>query len=207
MKIYGSKAGGNPVRVALFAAEKNLELEFVPVDLLNGEHREADFLRKNPFGEVPVLELADGTCISETMAICRYLERLHPSPDLMGEDPLDEALIEMWQRRVEFNLYLPARAVFRHTSPYIKALEPTQIAEWAELNRPRVHQALDLVDRRLAESRYLAGERYTVADITLIFCMQMVQRLEIPPAQAGEHIARWFDEVSRRPAVSRVFEQ
>ena len=204
MKIYGSKAGGNPIRVALFLAEKGLDIEFVPVDLLNGEHKDPEFLGKNPFAEVPVLELDDSTCLSETIAICRYLEHLHPDPNLMGLEPLEEAVIEMWQRRMEFNLYLPARAVFRHTSDYVKPLEPVQIAEWAELNRARVPRALELVNQRLGESRYLAGERYSVADITLLFCMQMAERLGIAPADAGENIHRWYEEVVERPAVKAV---
>lgn len=204
MKIYGSKAGGNPVRVAFFTAEKGLDIEYVPVDLLNGEHKSPEFLARNPFAEVPVLELDDGTCISETIAICRYLERLHPEPNLMGLDPLDEATVEMWQRRMEFHLYLPARAVFRHTSEYVRALEPVQIADWAELNRPRVRRGLELVEQRLGESRFLAAERYTVADITLLFCMQMAERLGISPGEAGDNIRRWHGEVMQRPAVQAV---
>lgn len=204
MKILGSKAGGNPVRVAFFLAEKNIDAEFVPVDLMNGEHRTPAFLAKNPFGEVPVLELDDGTCISETLAICRYLERHHPDPNLMGLDPLEEANIEMWQRRMEFNLYLPARAVLRHSTPGIRALEPVQISAWAELNRPRVREALERVDHRLSESRFLAGDRYTIADITLLFCALMAERIQQPLTEAGENLQRWYDEVRQRPAVVRV---
>lgn len=204
MKILGSKAGGNPVRVAFFLAEKGIDAEFVPVDLMNGEQRTPAFRAKNPFGEVPVLELEDGTCISETLAICRYLERHHPEPNLMGLDPLEEANIEMWQRRMEFNLYLPARAVLRHTTPEVRALEPVQISAWAELNRPRVGEALALVDERLSESPFLAGDRYTVADITLLFCALMTERIHQPLTEAGGNLLRWYDEVRRRPGVVEV---
>lgn len=205
MKIYGSKIGGNPLRVALFLAEKGVEIPFVPVDLLQGAHRAPEFLAKNPVAQVPVLEIDDGTCISETPAICRYLERLHPAPPLLGTDALEEALIGMWERRIEFNLYLPARAVFRHTSPHVRALEPVQIAAWAELNRPRVSEGLQLVDRQLAAHRFVAGARYSAADIALFFALQMTARIAIPVAESGEHIARWHAEVSRRPGVVAVF--
>ena len=146
MKIWGARNGGNPVRVAIFLEEKGIDIPFEPVDLMGGAHRAADFLVKSPTAQVPVLELDDGTCLSETIAICRYFERLHPEPPLMGVGPLDEAVVEMWQRRVEFLVYGPAREVFRHSVAFVKALEPVQLAPWAELNRPRVAAGLDLLD-------------------------------------------------------------
>ena len=204
MKIHGGKYAGNPVRVAYFLAEKGIDMEFQPVDILNDEHRTDAYFAKNPFRQIPVLELDDGTCISETMAICRYIEGLHPEPNLLGEDPLESAIVDMWQRRVEFNLYLPARAVFRHAYPYVRALEPVQVTAWADLNRPRVMEALEIVDSRLGESPYLAGDRYTVADITLLFALDVVERIEIPPDQAGGNIRRWFNQVVERPPVAKV---
>jgi len=204
MKVYGAKAGGNPVRVALFLAEKGVEMEFVAVDLLNGAHRSAEFAAKNPFLEIPVLELDDGSCISESLAICRYLERVYPEPCLMGATPLEEATIEMWQRRVEFHIYLPARAVVRHTAPYLKVLEPVQITEWAELNRPLISKGLELIDQQLADHPFVAGEHYSVADITLLFAMTMLERLGISAADGGGNVEGWYNDVRQRPPVREV---
>lgn len=202
MKMYGIQ--GNPVRVAIFLAEKGVEMDFVPVDLMAGEHRTPEFLARNPLAQVPVLELDDGTVITETQAICRYLERLYPQPCLMGATPLEEAHIEMWQRRLELNLYTAARAVFRHSVPALKALEPVQISAWAELNRPRVSEMLAVVDRQLAASTWVAGERFSVADITLLFCLQMTDRIGFPLAENGEHIRRWHQLARQRPSVVAV---
>jgi len=204
MKIWGGKTGGNPLRVALFLAEKGIDIPFEPVDLIHGAHRDPTFRAKNPVGLVPVLELDDGTCISETIAICRYFERLHPEPPLMGSGALDEATVEMWQRRVEFHLYAPAREVFRHTIPFVKALEPVQMADWAELNRPRVAAGLKVLNEQLKDHRYVAGERYSVADITALFSCQMLAHLHTPIPDDHGPFLRWRAEVYARPSVVSV---
>jgi glutathione S-transferase len=204
MKIWGAKAVGNPVRVAIFLAEKGIDIPFEPVDLLGGAHREAAFLAKSPTAHVPVLELDDGTCISETIAICRYFERLHPEPPLMGVGALDEAVVEMWQRRVEFNLYGPAREVFRHSVPFVKVLEPVQLGPWADVNRPRVTVALEMLEGQLGSHPFIAGERFTVADITAIFSLQMVDRIEVAMPKNHAALERWRAEVFARPSVASV---
>lgn len=192
------------MRVAIFLAEKGIEVPFVPVDLTRGAHKEPAFLAKNPAAEVPVLELDDGTCISETIAICRYFERLKPSPALMGIDALDEVIVEMWQRRVEFGLYDPARHVVRHSLPFAAALEPVQIREWAELNRPRVLRAFEILDQQLAKQPFIAGPRFTVADITAFFAMGVTKSIDLAIPGGCRHLTRWRSEVSRRPSVAGV---
>ena len=204
MKIYGAKTAGNPVRVAIFLAEKGVDVPFVAVDLLKGAHREPAFLAKNPAAQVPVLELDDGTCISETIAICRYFERLHPSPPLFGEGALDEAVVEMWQRRVEFGLYEPVRHITRHTVPFVAALEPVQIQEWADVNRPRVLRAFEILDRQLASEPFVAGPRFTVADITAVFAMGATKYIDVQIPRDCRHLARWHRDVSSRPSVAAV---
>ncbi len=204
MKIYGSPQGGNPVRVAIFCAEKGIEPEYINVDLFGGEHRSEKFRAMNPFSRIPVLETEDGHYISETLAICRYLERLQPEPNLMGRDALEEATIEMWQRRIEFELYAPVQAVLRHSLPHIKALEPVQIKEWAELNRPRIDSALEIVDQHLANQEFLACERFSVADITLLFTTQMLAYIKVDLAGRAPNVARWQSAVMQRPAVQEV---
>jgi len=204
MKVWGSKAQGNPVRVAIFLAEKGLEVPFEPMDLMQGAHREPGFRAKNPVGLVPVLELDDGTCISETIAICRYFERLHPEPPLMGVGALDEAIVEMWQRRVEFQLYGAAREVFRHSVPFAKALEPVQLGAWADLNRPRVLAALEMLEAQLKTEPFIAGPRFTVADITAVFAVQMLRHLQIAIPEESTALHRWRAAVWSRPSVASV---
>jgi glutathione S-transferase len=204
MKIWGHKYLGNPIRVSIFAEEKGIDLQFVPVDLFAGEHKTPEFLAKNPNAQVPVLELDDGTCISETVAICRYLERLYPEPPLMGRTPLEEATIEMWQRRIEFGFADAARQVFRHTNEFIKALEPVQIPDWAELNRPRIVKGLELMESQLVKGRFLAGPDFSVADITAIMPFTILDRLGIDIPDSCSSVRRWRDEVLARPSVAAI---
>lgn len=201
MKIYGSKTGGNPRRVALFLAEKDIDIPFEDVDLFGGAHKTPEFLEKSPTAEIPVLELDDGTCISETLAICRYFEVLQPEPSLFGIDALEQAQIEMWQRRVEFRFYAPVRYFVRHTIPFAAALEPIQIKEWGELNRSRVDEGFTLLDHQLAEHPFIAGERYSVADITAQFTMDFTAMAGIEVPDNCLSIRRWFAEVSGRPSA------
>jgi glutathione S-transferase len=202
VKIYGNKFWGNPRRVSMFLAEKGIDVPFVDVDLRKGEHRTPEFLRRNPAGLVPVLELDDGTCLAETLAICRYLEELHPAPSLFGRTPLERAQVEMWQRIVEFKVYTPAREYFRHISPSVSTLEPRQIKEWGELNQQRALDGMALLDQQLARAEFIAGSLYSVADITALFTFEGLARLgglEIGPRLP--HLQRWFAAVSQRPSA------
>lgn len=201
MRIHGTPWGGNPRRVAIFLAEKGVEIPFVDVDLMGGEHRSEAFRELSPFELVPVLELDDGTCISETIAICRYLEELYPDPPLFGATPLERAQVEMWQRLVEFQLYAPVREVVRHSIPAVKALEPVQIPQWAELNRPRAVRAMERLDRQLANNEFIAGGRYSVADITALFALEGIGKLagvEMPASCV--HLSRWLEAAAARPS-------
>ena len=203
MKIYGHRSFGNPRRVAIFLDEKGVDLPFEPVDLGAGAHKTPDFLAKHPAGQVPVLELDDGTCIAETQAICRYLEDLYPEPNLMGVDSLERALIEMWQRRVEFGVFSSGRYYVRHCTRMGSRLEPVQIPAWGELNREWAPEQMQSLDRRLAKSRFLSGERFSVADITLIFALQGVTaRGGVSVPDDCEGLKRWLRDVSARPSVA-----
>jgi glutathione S-transferase len=204
MKVWGDKYLGNPVRVSIFALEKGLDLEFIPVNLFKGEHKTPEFLAKSPTAQIPVLELDDGTCISETVAICRYLERLHPEPALMGRTPLEEAIVEMWNRRIEFGFADAARQVFRHTAEFVRVLEPVQLPEWAAHNRPRLLEGLELMDDQLAKERYLAGPDFTIADITAIMPFSILSLLEMEVPDHCTSVMRWREEVSTRPSVAKI---
>ena len=207
MRIWGTKNQGNPVRVAIFLAEKGIDVPFVDVDLFGKAHLTDDYRAKNPVAQVPVLELDDGTFISETVAICRYFERVHPNPPLMGVGPVGEAVVEMWQRRIEFHFYDSARHVFRHSADFIRVLEPDQIAPWAEHNRPKVIAALEMMDAQLAGNRFIAGDDFTVADITAILPFQILALVDIRLPDHCRSVARWHEEVSARPSVASVIGQ
>lgn len=204
MKIWGHKSGGNPLRVAVFLEEKGVHIPFEPVDLMSGEHRKSEFLARNPAAQVPVLELDDGTCISESVAICRYFERMFPDPPLMGRTPLEEAIVEMWQRRIEFGFYLATRAVFRHSMPFAKAIEPVQIADWADLNRSKITAGLEMLEGQLAGNRFIAGPGFTIADITAVLPFQMLAMMQIEVPVHCPEVARWRADIMARPSVAAI---
>jgi glutathione S-transferase len=202
VKIHGNRFYGNPRRVALFLAEKGIDVPFVDVDLHAHEHRTPEFLRLNPAGLVPVLELDDGTCLAETLAICRYFEELQPLPSLFGRTPLERAQVEMWQRLVEFQLYAPARECFRHLAPSALPLEPHQIAEWGELNRQRALDGMALLDERLAKAEFIAGELFSVADITALFTLEGMGGFgDLGVGARHPNLQRWYAAVSQRPSA------
>jgi glutathione S-transferase len=202
MKLLGPWNMGNPRRVSIFLAEKGLEIPWQPVDMAAGEHKSPEFLKKNPSGRVPVLELDDGSCLSETIAICRYLESQHPAPPLFGIGPRDQAIVEMWQRRVEIEIFILTSMYVRHAEPALKRVEPVQIPQWGLLCRDRVEAGLRIVDRQLADNEYLTGSRFTVADITLalqLLGMPGTTGVKVP--SDCPNLARWLELVYRRPSV------
>jgi len=202
MKLYDGGRAPNPRRVRIFLAEKGIEIPLVPVDMGKLEHLGDAFERLNPMKQLPVLELDDGTILSETIAICRYLEELHPEPALFGRGALGKARVEMWQRRVEFHLLGTIQAVFRHTHPAMKEMEVPQIREWAEANRPRVRTFLEILDRELADRQFIAGDEFSVVDITGFVSVQFMKpaRIELPPELT--HVGRWYNEIAARPSAS-----
>lgn len=204
MKIWGTKNQGNPIRVAIFLAEKGIDVPFEPVDLFGKAHLTDAYRAKNPVAQVPVLELDDGTFIAETVAICRYFERIHPNPPLMGVGAVGEAIVEMWQRRIEFHFYDAARHVFRHSAEFIRVLEPDQVPEWAEHNRPKVIAALEMMDAQLKDNRFIAGSDFTIADITALLPFQILDLVGIKLPDRCSSVARWREEVFARPSVVSV---
>jgi glutathione S-transferase len=191
----------NPRRVNIFLAEKGID---VPREILNipaKEHLTPAIKALNPVQTLPILVLDDGTAISETVAICRYFEELQPEPVLLGRTPVEKALIEMWQRRMEFNILNRVAAVFRHTHPAMAELEVPQVADWAEANRPRVLKGLQMLDDQLGKSAYVAGDNFSIADITALVGVDFtkVGRIEVPDTLLN--LARWRQEVSARPSA------
>jgi glutathione S-transferase len=201
MKLYDGGRAPSPRRVRIFLAEKGIEVPLVPVDLGKLEQKQPEFLALNPMARVPVLVLDDGTVISETMAISRYFELLHPEPNLLGRDALEVATIEMWNRRLEHGLYTYVQAVFRHTHPAMAEMEKPQVAAWGEANRPRVFEFLALFDRELANRKFAALDRFTVADITGLVSIDFMKPAKLSIPDELVHVKRWYAEISARPSA------
>lgn len=201
MKLIEQARAPNPRRVRIFVAEKGLTIPSEPIDIMKLEHRAAGFSSLNPWQQVPVLVLDDGTAISETMAICRYLEELHPEPCLLGASAKERAVVEMWNRRVELGLFFRVAQAFRHTHPAMAELEKPQVKDWGEINRARAIEQATLLDAELGRRQFVAGERYSVADITALVAVDFmkVARIERPASLAN--LARWHAEVSGRPSA------
>jgi glutathione S-transferase len=186
--------------VHIFAAEKGIELPRVEVDIGAAENRGAGFRRLNPMGLVPVLELDDGSYLAETVAICRYLEGLRPEPELLGRDAREQAFVEMWQRRAELEVALPVFATFQNTHEFFKG-RIEQVPEFGEVSRRKALERLAWLDGELSGRPYVAGERFTIADITLLVAVDFgrVCGIRLQPDQA--HLARWHADVSARPSA------
>lgn len=202
MKLYDGGRAPNPRRVQIFIKEKGIEIESQQLDLNALEHRSPEIAAKNPMMTVPFLELDDGTIISETIAICRYLESLYPEPSLFGKDALEQAIVEMWNRRVELGFFMRVAQSFRHLHPGGAVLEGEQVPDWGRKNQKLAMESLAVLDAHLSNSRFIAGETFTVADITAIVGAQFFKpaRLEVPE-EGCDHFKRWYAEVSARPSV------
>ena len=200
MKIYDSKTAPNPRRVRIFLAEKGIQVPYEDVDINNAVNRGAEFRKKNPMGTLPVLELDDGTCIAESVAICRYFDELQPNPPLMGVDARDRAIVEMWQRRMELALLLPTADAFRQRHEFFKG-RIAQVPEYAEVQKKNAESCLVWLNEVLADRPFIAGERYTIADISALCAIDFgrVSKIRIQPDQ--QHLARWYEVVSSRPSA------
>ncbi|MCW5692542.1 MAG: glutathione S-transferase [Pseudolabrys sp.] len=201
MKLYDAKGAPNPRRTRIFLAEKGIEIPTEQVDINAKQHKSPEFAAINPLQRIPALVLDDGTVICESLAICRYFEALRPEPPLFGRGPLDIGLTEMWSRRVENNLFAPVAQVFRHLHPAMKELEVPQVPEWAEANRPRVFNFLEILDRQLAEHEFIAGERYSVADITALVTIDFMRVPKLVVPEQLTNVKRWHAAVSARPSA------
>ena len=201
MKLYDSKVAPNPRRVRIFLAEKGIEIPTVQVDIGKGEHKTEEFVSGvNQLGQLPTLELDDGSHISESMAICRYFEEIQPDPPLFGSGAKERALVEMWNRRVELTLLATVAAGFRHTSDFFATLED-QVPAWGELNKGKAPARFDWLDGVLADREFVAGENYTVADITALCSVDFARVIGLKIGDDRPNLARWHAAVSARPSA------
>src|SRR3954469_16005581 len=179
MKLYDSGRAPNPRRVRVFLAEKGITVPTEQVDMMAGQHRTPEYTAINPLQRMPALVLNDGTIITESIAICRYFEVQQPKPPLFGSGALESALVEMWNRRCDLNLLLGVAHVFRHLHPAAKTLENPQVPEWGEANRPRVSDFLKILDEQLGKHKFIAGENFSVADITALVAVDFMKPAKI----------------------------
>ena len=202
MKLYDGGRAPNPRRVRIFLAEKGIAVPTEQVDLGKLEQRSEAYTAINPMQRVPALVLDDGTVIAESIAICRYFEALHPEPPLFGRGALDEALVEMWNRRAEIHFFMPVSAIFQHLHPAMKIMVDPQVPAWGEANRPRIFDFLRFLDRELKSRPYVAGENFTVSDILAMVAVDFmkVSKLTVPEELAD--LSRWYALVSARPSAS-----
>jgi glutathione S-transferase len=201
MKLYDSKMAPNPRRARIFLAEKGISLPTEQVDILTMQHKTPEYAEINPLQRMPALVLDDGTIITESIAICRYFEVMQPEPPLFGVGAKEIALVEMWNRRCEINFFANVAAVFRHLHPSMKELEVPQIPAYAEAMRPRAIWFLELLDRELATREFIAGERYSVADITALVAVDFMKPSRIAMPETLANVKRWHAAVSARPSA------
>ncbi len=173
-----------------------------PVDMSKGEHWGDKIASRNRLKRLPVLELDDGTILTESIAICRYFEALQPDPPLFGRDPLEIGKIEMWQRRAEIELYMSVGAVFRHGHPGMAKAEPVQVKEWADLNRGRAIDALKMFEDQLGEHPFVAGDAISVADITVFVAVGFMKVAKLGVPEDFSNVRRWYAEFEKRPSAS-----
>jgi glutathione S-transferase len=202
MKLHVSHRAPNPRRVILFIAEKGLTgIELVDVDLAANQHRSEAFLARSPLAKVPVLELDDGRSLSETRAICTYLEGLVPEPDLMGRTPEERAFIEMADRQVEWYLLAGFANCIRHTHPGLAALEQPQFPEFGRAQGEKVRGVARWLDRVLSGQPFVAGDRFTIADITAYCALEFARGLmKFKPGEEGmPALQAYRDRLAQRP--------
>jgi glutathione S-transferase len=200
MKLLESTMAPNCRRVRIFLAEKGLEVPIEQVDIGKAVNRKPDFLAINPMGTVPVLELDNGSHITESVAICRYFEETQPEPPLFGVGAEERARVEMWQRRMEFEVLLPVAQVFRNSHEFFKG-RIEQVPEYGEACRRQAEKRLAWLDGELADREFIAGDQYTIADITALCGIDFgrVSKIGIAPEQ--KHLARWHEAVSSRASA------
>ncbi len=204
MKIFETRTAPNPRRVRMFMAEKGLldEAEFVEIDLLKGENRSPEFAARNPMKKVPVMELDDGTCISETMAICRYFEEAYPdAPTLLGNTPVEKALVEQWLRWLDFYFFMPTGMCFQHTTGYFKD-RMTPFPEWGAECGKGVQKFMHFLDKHLEGKEYLCLDRFTAADINAYVTLAFARVVQIRIEPEQKNLQAWYDRINQRASAT-----
>ena len=202
MILYGApNPAPNPRRVRIFLAEKGIDLPETPLNLMQREHKSDEHKARNSLGQVPTLVLDDGTAISETVAICRYFDETQPEPPLFGEGAAGKAIVDMWIRRIEFQVMAPVGNYWRHAHPRTAALL-TQYKDFGEANRATYEGGLKWLNRELAERPFIAGEAYSMADICALSTVDFAHWIGLPIPDELENVKAWHARVSARPSAA-----
>ena len=203
MKLYDYPGAPNPRRVKIFAAEKGIDLELVHCDMSKREHKSPEFLKKNPSGKIPVLELEDGRCISESVAICRYLEFIEPKPNLFGKDAYEQAFIESRNRHIELELWTQI-GISWVNGPIVGSMGLfNQVPDAKVASDKNVRAFYKRLDKEFKQVDFVAGNRFTIADITLLSAIDFAAELvDLKPDSNLLNLKRWHTEVSKRPSMS-----
>jgi glutathione S-transferase len=202
MKLFDGGRAPNPRRVRIFMAEKGITLDIVPVDMGALGHRGPEIAKRNPLRRLPVLELDDGRVITESVAICRYLEEtIAPEPSLFGHDAFSRAKVEEWNRRLELNFYAAVAAAFRHIHPAMAEWEVPQVPEWGEANKPKALEFLRILDAHLDDKPFVAGDAFSIADITGLVALDFMKLAKIAVPEELAHVRRWHGELAARESA------
>jgi glutathione S-transferase len=201
MKLYSAPYAPNPRRVTMFIAEKGItDIDLVSLDLQAGEHRTPEFKAKSPLSQIPTLELDDGRTLTESRAICTYLDAIYPDPPLMGRDAFERAEIEMWDRRAELMITMPIMLWMRHGMPVMARLETNQNAGVAESNQATAMRMVKWFDAQLAAREFIAGDRLSIADLTMLAGLDFAKMARWRPDESTPHLKRWREMMAERPA-------
>lgn len=208
MKFYDFSRAPSPRMVRIFMAEKGVEMEVIQVDLMSAEQMKPEFASKNPWMTVPVIELDDGTCISEISACCRYLEETHPEPPLMGRNATEKAVVEMWHHHMFQEGFMAGAEALRNSAPPMKGRALAgphnfeQIPELAERGKVRLGHFMADLDARLADAAFVAGDAYSIADITAFVTVDFAAWVKVTPEDGHTNLKRWYDELNARPSAT-----
>jgi glutathione S-transferase len=200
MKMYDFTLAPSPRRVRIFLAEKGIEVPLVQVDIMKNLNRTPEFYKKNPSGSIPVLELDDGSCIAESVAICRYFEELQPEPALFGVGARERAIVEMWNRRIELEIFAPVGHVWSHLSEIAKG-RGGRIPEFGEIQKRAAIDRIAWLNEELENREFVTGDRFSIADITTLCMIDFARTVDIPIQPDQTNLARWYRAVSSRPSA------
>lgn len=203
MRLYDSPMPApNPRRVRIYLAEKGLDIPTTVIDLAKAEHRQAGYLAINPLGRVPALQLDDGRVLTESVAICRYLEHFHPDPPLFGVDPFNQAEVEIWIRRIELRLQRAISMVWLHAHEWNATRVKPQFKEFGERQKLEAVSVMEEFDRELEGREWLDGQRYTMADIVLLSYIDWAAYIGVPPPERLRNLAAWHQRATARPSAT-----
>jgi glutathione S-transferase len=201
MKLYSAPfPAPNPRRVLIAMAEKGLSFPVIDLSIVKAEHKAVEFVAKNSRGQVPVLELDDGTCISESIAICRYLDEVSGGTSLFGATPIERAQIDMWVRRIEFNVMQPVSMFWAHAHPYT-ARVLTQFKDFGESNRARFEASVVWLNGELEGRDFVCGDAFTIADIAAFCTFEFAAWIGLSLPEDATNVSAWFDRINARDSV------